>query len=914
MLDASKQVPIVWKGTPFSGAVGSGTRPEGMTILEIVKSLDALPPWFMQAGIVCIDGHEVPRHWWPRVRPRARLDREVIVTLHIRLTDGDGEGGGGKNVVATVAALAVIAVATFVSGGGLAPVLGPSFAAGQFGALFAATAISTAGALAVSALSPPPRLGSATGAAVQSDIEAEDRGTASLQGNALQPGGSIPRVVGTHRVFPPLGSPPLNEIVGTDEFVEAIFVLAGPHELNDIRIGDTPIDEIEEVQVETRQGLGGESDIGLVNRQSKTENVAIELSQHKFKSTSGTQLEDQGNPENSIPNWHSTVSRVSPDEIWLPIFFPQGHFDTTVPTTNRATPFRIRIRQLGETTWINLPEVHIQSNATTPLVIALKLMWQTAPTVLPQPETDEAPYLAFWQTIAQTAGSGPSAAKWVSHAHFDAGSGDDYLNASNVATTRLQNTALYNDRVEFYLDEATFPKGTYEIQIKQGAIYSSPSFAPSSYSIGGVYDFFWYWFDGSNNNTPASQNLKNHNYEAVAPRLSSIWNEHPIQDNALAQIAIRVHNRQLDRLSVLASGLVEDYNASTGEWDNLTTTSNPAAHYRDILTGALTVDPLPDALIDDATLIAWRSHCDTQGYQVNAVIEGQTALDAMLLVASAGFARPRQSETWDVMQDKDRSAEAHVQMFTPRNMRGFRWQKSFGPLPDGFRVRYNDSTRNYRENEFIVFNPNTPGGGPKLEDIKYDGLVTQAEATARAKHDLRQASLRAATYFGEVDLQGLRVRRGDLIGVQNDVIDRNGGSARIKAVYTDGAATPKLTALDLDGTIPNDERGFFTEEGDDDFFTEAGTDDFFLNPSLGITIRDSEGNFVTKLVTGDEPVETHRVTFDTPFASSTIGAGNLIASGRFNTEFHRMIVLDIKNSKDVTAQLVMVPEAPELFS
>ena len=78
----SNLVPVRWRDGPFSGALHRAAMPEGVTIAEIVDSIPDLPLHFVSAGVICINGQQVPRNLWRYVRPRVS-EREVVVTLHV---------------------------------------------------------------------------------------------------------------------------------------------------------------------------------------------------------------------------------------------------------------------------------------------------------------------------------------------------------------------------------------------------------------------------------------------------------------------------------------------------------------------------------------------------------------------------------------------------------------------------------------------------------------------------------------------------------------------------------------------------------------------------------------------------------------------------------------------------------------
>src|SRR5262249_10621107 len=143
------ELPVYFQERPFTARPRVFQVAQGRTIAEIVDAVPELPTWFRRDGIVCVNGQAVPRELWRRVRPRAGT--EIVVTLHLPLA--------GSKVLTTVLAAAVLVAAVVVSAGALAPILGPTFAAGTIGAQLAAAGLAVGGSLLVAALAPPPSLG-----------------------------------------------------------------------------------------------------------------------------------------------------------------------------------------------------------------------------------------------------------------------------------------------------------------------------------------------------------------------------------------------------------------------------------------------------------------------------------------------------------------------------------------------------------------------------------------------------------------------------------------------------------------------------------------------------------------------------------------------------------------------------------
>jgi len=942
-MNAPLRHPVaVLKERPFDGPLRilpvDWSAERTPSIAEILGAQSDLPPGFRERCVARVNGELVPRAMWPHVRPKPCCVRggkpiDVVVIFSLPLGNGGGGGSSGgssggarKNPLTSVATIAVLLAATAVTAGAAAPLLGASFAASTVGAAIAGTAIGIGGALAIAALSPPPSLRANQGTV------SSDRGTdaaASLSGNVLSKGGSIPRVIGTMRVFPAIISPPLIEIVGDTTVAECVYGLAGPHQLSAVEIGTTAETNIPELQTEIQEGLPNSPILGLVQRQSYTDATAtVELSQHVIDLSTGgdgVNLLNQTDPALSCPQWDGVTSRVAPDEIWIAFNFPSGLSSTSGAAT--FTPFRIRMRQFGQSSWINLPEFHVVRTTTASFQVAAKLMWQAAPPTQNVMPNSGGPVRAFTSVPTQNVapiGSGG----WTADSYFYAGSGDTYFYYDNIGTTSgVINVDCFTDKIQFYLNNPTkFPQsGNWEIQAIRGQTIYDAKFNTSDYFSAGagdpIYDFFGYVTSAGTYQTVYDQRAFADPVELA--RLSSIWNTPPVPNPAaFAVIAAKVTNRSIDQLSVLASSYVKDWDGAG--WNTVTTTSNPAPHIYDVLTGTQGGSPLPPSIVDSAGLVAFRSHCSALGYSCNAVVEGKTYIDVATMIAASGYAQLTHSELWGVMLDQDRSAMSPVQVFTPRNMSGFSVSKAFARLPTGIRASFQDASNNYLANEVIVFaDPNNPDSS-RLEQIAYDGLVNATDNIAvpgigvetRAAYDLLQAQLRLTFYKGKSDFESIVCQRGDLVGIQTDIFDNYAGYARIQSVQSSGG---NITGLTLDGSLRvNTQAGIFSQAH---LFTAPSIFDLGGKTGLCIRLKGGEGIFtqqVTAATNGDETT----LTFATPFAdpgvdsagNEQIDVGCLCTSGRLGTEYRRLIVYAVTPQTDGTADMTFVDEAPELWT
>jgi len=903
-------IPVAYR-EPF--AVGAtpytDLRHEGETILDIVRSVPNLPREFLARGIVCINGEMVPRQLWSYVRPKVRDDLPIIVTLHWPLGNG---GQNGKSIIGLVAAIALLVVATAITGGAAAVFTGFGeaglFAAGSTSATLLAGAVSIAGALAISALTAPPTSDIASGAG---ETSSDNRESSSASANLINPGGAIPRVLGTRKIFPPFATEPVVELVDDDEIVEALLVLNGPHLIEDIRVDGVPIAEAEDVEFETREGWITDDPLELVMRQGKTTTPQITMSQHTLKSDN-VSLAHPSLPESDLPVWHGVSAKNSPDEIWFHFALPGGL--AIAGNSRMQIPLRIRMRKRGSSTWINLPEIHYAGDTVSQLRFAILFKWQTAADPIETVPNDNGFVYAHRAPPASVAAPAtPTERQWTADSYFDDGAGNDYFSNGNESSSRLRNLNLFRNRAEFYLTEASFPKGIYEFEVKRGTAIGPSSFTRTSYSyVATTHDFFWYYNSGT---TPSIiANRTNVSDRLVFLRVISIWNEYPVPASGYAYIALKATNRQIQRISTIASGYVRDWDG-TG-WNTWITTSDPAPHYVDVLSGAQNLDPLPPDLRDDTGIRAWRTLCIANGWTCDAIIDDMRTQDVLSLLAACAYAKPYQSDQYGVTVDNDRSADTPVQVFSRLNTNNMRYDCAFVRPPEGFIVTYRNNIEDDDRAQAIVYQRDTSLSTTGLfESISYEGIVDEDKVIARAQFDLDQSNLRATFYTFDTDIENIVCRRGSLVGIQHDILTSRMGDGRIVSKTT-GNSPVQITSITLDSQVP------IVNELNMHSVANMHTvaDMHLVGVTTGVAIRRNDGTTSTHLlsnVTGDASTLTFANPFTDPgtivgFSETNYEYGCMVVVGDLQSEYKRMLVLSIAPQSDLKANMVLTDEAPSL--
>ncbi len=869
---------------PFSVAPHVYRLAEGTTLADMVGRVRSLPEGWPrhEHDVITINGHLAPRALWAAIRPKAGVE----VGFHAPPMGGDG---GGKQILSLVASIGLVALSGGITSGTLLGGLTGAAAAGKatFLSRLIGAGVLIGGSMALSALAPTPSVPQGE------DGGRADVGTASAQGNTLEPNAVLPRVVGTRKIYPPFLAEPLAYYDGQDEVVEAVVGLAGPHHLDDIRIADAEVEGMGGVEIETREGWPGQDTLRLVERYARTSSIRSELRGHVTREDAGDTLESPtGQIEDALPQPKVLSTRNAPDEYRIDINFPQGLFWTPQPTYVMRVPFRLRLRQKGAVSWTNLPEIHFGAAHVGEKRASIRLIWQDGEISAASAATSRGWVEGRINTPGQ--GMAPATSGWTADSYFDSGSGDDYVDGTNSGSTAVRNLIMSEHVAEIHLDRASFPAGQYEIEITRGYTFYDGSYNPTNYQLSTlVRDFFRYEAAGAARIFQTQEGMSD---KTFIVRGISIWNASPVQKGGMALIAVKARNVNIEKLSVLASGYVRDWDGSG--WRDWTTTSNPAPHMRDILGGLLNARPVPEDIIDDDGLVAWRAACTAAGYTVDAICEGLSLAEAANLVAGAGYAKPYQSEIWGVTRDYDRAADGPVQVFSPHNMQNFRWSKGFAKRPDGFRITFADVDRDYETRQII----HPPDAG-LTEQVSYDGLVAEADCRARADYDLATTLHRSTFYDFDAPAEAIKCRRGSLIQVQHDMLTEFAGSGRIVDVEYDGSGD--VTAVTLDNEPPA-----MTGPGWDDI----GVNDWddldmgLIGLGAGVILRGNGVSVHACTVSGA------RIALDTPATLDDLGLDDLAILGPVGQEARRLIVFSMQPRADFVWTITAVDEAPEIWN
>lgn len=261
----------------------------GLTIMEMMEAsgVDMRLAYRIGRVRICdparpgLDPVEIDRDFWHVTRPKAGMN------LTLTLEPGKGGGGGGKSILGIVLSIAVLAAAAW-AGPALVGVLAPALTGGAASILGGVITgvIGFAGKLLIGALIPaavaPKPNSVAGGGSTPADSPAYSLSGAQNQVNKYAP---VPFVLGEFRYTPPYGALPYTEILGADQYLRLLFCFGyGPLAIDQIKIGDTAIEEYSDVEMEIRQGFPDDAPITIYSNQVlETPGVSIDVKNDGIK-------------------------------------------------------------------------------------------------------------------------------------------------------------------------------------------------------------------------------------------------------------------------------------------------------------------------------------------------------------------------------------------------------------------------------------------------------------------------------------------------------------------------------------------------------------------------------------------------------------------------------------------------------
>lgn len=345
-------------------------------------------------------------------------------------------------------------------------------------------------------------------------------------------------------------------------------------------------------------------------------------------------------------------------------------------------------------------------------------------------------------------------------------------------------------------------------------------------------------------------------------------------------------NNIVEQLNFVAQSKMPVYNLQSHQWTNALT-SNPASAAMYAMQGEGAQQRLSNSDIDLDSFAALYSWCANHDYECNAYItDDMTINDLLSSIASTCRAEIlRMNGKITVIQDI--AKDSFVQLFTPRNSHDFKETMALSDVPDEMKMGFVDKDSGYAENEASVYN--TPTGNKQSgvepatsQSVPLWGVTDKNQALKIGMYNYAVSNHRFAVVKFSCDFEYLMCRKGDWIKYAGDIALAGLKQGRIVSVQD--------MCIELDEEVT----------------MEAGK-------SYAIRIRHKDGSAeIRSVVTAAGTYLAVTVT-DSSFENPSELEDCLFTFGEAGNDSRDLIVTDIQCGENLSADLICVDYAPEIF-
>ena len=871
-----------------------------------------------ESFVATVNGMMIDKDFWPVTKLNEK--DEVIVSPRI----GSGDSG---QIFKQALIVAISVVATVY--------LGPAAGGGIYGAL-AVAAVTVGATLLLNALIPPPVADLGLAGLNGRDIDNSQMYSINGQSNQMRRLGTVPKVYGTHRVYPIVACIPYTELQvdpdtgETVQYLYAIYDLGlGVMRVGDLKIGDTPLTTDSFRDFEYRLVDPNRPD---VDRDEFDEPLDSTFSFYKSRRTATPLSLAIADTEEFIQVTDENTEGV-PQEIILDFTCPVGlyGFSSSGNLLVRTIKMQIDFAPVGSSDWQAYNDLeHVESYTSVGGKDDRDF------TVSLYPSEENATYYQWYQysTGGYTNPFNTSRnAKRVyslkrgqkkllvyDNTGYEVGQkifhGTIYLGTiASINNAGGPSTELTLDRNIPNREFLAFQQNGYQ-NTAGGSVNWYPGFSDvktlrTSKTESGAADIF------SDSTSPVYANFKftpkvPGQFQIRVRRVSTIgsyskqkgddltWTGittalkiDPIQTtkrHCFIELKIKATNQlngHIQNLSCVVSSVLPVYDQDTQTWTRQVT-NNPAWVFCDLLTGEVNKKSVPVSRLHLPSILEWAAYCEEiptpppsadyvePRFQCNFILDYATTLQNVIgQVCGAAQASLNMIDgRYGVLVD--RFKDVPVQIFTPRNSRDFSSTRLYGPRPHGLKVKYIDPELNWDVAELIIYdNGYSAANATDFDDLTSFACTNHEQAWRFGRYMLAQNKLRQETISILVDFEHLVCTRGDYVQITQDVMKVGGTPARVK---------------DVAGNV----------------VTTDGRLDIIPDISYGYTYRAADGNIATSTLTPTAP-DTFTLDGDIP------AIGDLIVIGEVGKLVYDCVIKSISPNDDISATVVLVEKADAIF-
>lgn len=602
---------------------------------------------------VLINGLKVDKELWSIVVVK-ESDQVLIAPIIAR-------GDGGQLFKQIVIIAAVVTAAAF----GQAQVSAGLWSA--YGAAAFTAAVSIGSTLLMNSLIPPPGL---PGLGGLGSLDSSDSQMYSItsQSNSVKKFGSVPKVYGTHRIFPLIAANPYTEIEPdpeTNALVQYFYGIYdfgfGPSEVTDIRIGNTPIEDFANKEYKLVDFNKPAVDEGVWDEKMQNflthykgdlekEDVTYALDKN---STDSTAAED----DFRVVRNAASVVDTSSHEIILDFVCPQGliSYGTNGKTYARNIDLLIQFRKVTEpNNWVAFNDIRYVHDYQTTGGDG-NVFRDVFITIAPVTNKDYYDLISTYDGVEYSySGNGKRYTAYTygfrkNRTYFEALTGSVLLGqaifyeGANLGTVTAINSSPIPGYSRYVLS-AKFAK-TYEL-----FTYKEYDTSPVSYSysrdisdsskilyikplsLGEVIvsdkissqKYFTIKFKPIDVTDFVIRVTRVRSYSAATYQIqdkltllsvSTRFDRSPIltdKRHTFLDLKIRATNQlngAISNLSAVVTSVLDVYDPNTQTWSKQPT-NNPAWVFCDLLTGEINPKAIPKSKLHMASILEWAEYCD----------------------------------------------------------------------------------------------------------------------------------------------------------------------------------------------------------------------------------------------------------------------------------------------------------------
>ncbi|NOR27615.1 MAG: hypothetical protein GQ540_03690 [Lutibacter sp.] len=846
----------------------------------------------------------------------------------------------GDNILGAILQVVIMVVAIWIAG----PLGTTTWGLGSTGAAFAAGAFTLVASMALNALIPTQQ---ANAADVEGDSFNELVGITG-QSNSMNPYGVAPRCYGTNRIYPLLAANPYTEVVGEDQYLRMLFYLGiGDYTLSDWRIGETDLDDYDDVEVQVFKT--GVEESQLYTNDVYEEQFSLALPRREYKEEDEDDavhrtyvtkiLEDGVTAITVLDDDDVQFERTTEDEcneISIDLTFGNGMYGIGYEggTLGCRVYFQVEYKIHGTSDDNYIPATYstgftsshsdytVWSGGTTISFInrlrretvRIGLRWET-----PVFEKYDIRIIRIGtEYISSTETASVSKLKRTLSTNYDWYYAYALPEDGSSISTNTLDIEDFQVETVYNLDDSlsTDPEGTgatlinvktYPLSQEVDTSYSSNihyetdeygqthSYSGRTYIVDQTTTYYNYvyriiWSESDVQTHSEGAGISDCEWTS----LRTVVYQEPVLVDDVWLIGMRIKatdqlNGIVDELNLLVNTHIPVYNGSS--WVEQAT-NNPAWAYCDVLTGESNARPISKDLLDLDAIESWAGYCDNENFEYNSLgDEATTVFELAREIAAAGRAAWSMTDgLYSVVRDIPN--QTPVQIFTPRTSWDFSGTKTFPIVPHCLRIKYRNEHEDvdYDWDELQVYADGYAeiASGDKLaatlfEILEFKGITNSEQIFKFGRYYLAAMKLRPEIYSLNVDVEQLVCTRGDLVYVSNDIPLWGTGWGRVKTINTSGSTVVSFT---VDETI-----------------------DVFVG-EYAIRIRKSDGTNIMERYTSVADEQINEFTPDTPMGLFEVG--DLFVLGQYGHEVTPLIVSKIEPGGDLSAKLTLVDEAPDI--